>query len=101
MIACVSAACAVAAGLAAACVVLCRAAWRRTKPVGSMRNQPVRVPAGRKLHQDDVAFVLDGSGQPHVLGEGTFARVCAPRFNAFSRECERGCVLPGSQWAYF
>ena len=100
MIACVSAACAAAAVLAAACVVLCRAARRRTKPVSSVRNQPIRVPAGRKLHQDGVAFVLDGRGQPHVLGEGTFARVRAP-LSAFSRECERGCVRPGSQWACF
>ena len=75
----VSAACAVAVGLAIAWLVHRRAVWRRSQPIGSLRVRlaKLRAPMGRKLHEEDVTFVLKENGQPRLLGEGTFGRVRA------------------------
>ena len=83
----VTAACAVAVGLAIAWLVHRRAFWRRSKPVGSLRNQLAkhRAPKGRKLHEADVTFVLDKDGQPRLLGEGTFGKVRALQTHFFDQ----------------
>ena len=87
MIGSVTAACAVAVGLAIAWLVHRRAFWRRSKPVGSLRDQLAkhRVPIGRKLHKADVTFELDNGGQPRLLGEGTFGKVRALQSHYFDQ----------------
>lgn len=64
-------------GLAIAWLVHRRVVWRRSQPVGSLRNRLPKPPVGRKLHEEDVTFVLEKNGQPRLLGEGTFGKVLA------------------------
>ena len=87
LVASVSAACAVAVGLAIAWLVHRRAVWRRGQPIGSLRERLAkhRAPKGRRLHEADVTFVLDKDGQPRLLGEGTFGRVRALQTHQFAR----------------
>ena len=75
----VSAACSVAMGLVIAWLVHRHVVWRRSQPADSIRDQLAkhRAPKGRKLHEEDVTFVLDKDGQPRLLGEGTFGKVRA------------------------
>ena len=79
LVASISAAGSVAMGLVIAWLVHRHAVWRRSKPADSMRDQLAkhRAPKGRKLHEEDVTFVLDKDGQPRLLGEGTFGKAHA------------------------
>ena len=79
LVASVSAACAVAVGLAIAALVHWRAVWRRNQPIAWLHDRLAdhRALEKRKLHEEDVTFVLDNDGKPRLLGEGTFGKVCA------------------------
>ena len=64
-------------GLAIAWLVHRRVVGRRSQPLGSLRKRLPKPPTPRKLHEEDVTFVLEKDGQPRLLGEGTFGKVLA------------------------